>query len=139
MDHAGWKQLAEEWVVDAKAMLDAGRWWCAYYVAGYAVECALKACVLKFVWESGVIFDDPKFGGLCRTHDLSALMKLANLEGHFGPARGASGRLEVHWGVVKDWTEESRYQRKSEKEARALYEAITDDPDGVLTWIKSRL
>jgi HEPN domain-containing protein len=37
------RQLADEWVVDAKLLLDAGRWHAAYYLAGYAVECGLKA------------------------------------------------------------------------------------------------
>jgi len=42
-------QLAEDRVLDAKALLDAGRWSGAYYLAGYAIECGLKACVLAYV------------------------------------------------------------------------------------------
>jgi HEPN domain-containing protein len=38
--------MTEERLKDAKALLDGGRWEFAYYVAGYAVECGLKSCIL---------------------------------------------------------------------------------------------
>jgi hypothetical protein len=41
------QQLAEERVRDAEALLNAGQWSGAYYLAGYAVEFALKACIAK--------------------------------------------------------------------------------------------
>jgi HEPN domain-containing protein len=41
------QQLAEERVRDAKALPNAGQWSGAYYLAGYAVECGLKACIAK--------------------------------------------------------------------------------------------
>ena len=46
--------------------------------------------------------------------------------------------LEVNWGVVKDWTEESRYERKTQAEAQELIAAITDAAHGVLPWIRQR-
>ena len=74
----------------------------------------------------------------CWTHDLPKLVNLAGLDSEFGASRGANSRLEVFWGVVKDWTENSRYQCKGEMDAKELYLAITDDPDGVLLWIRPR-
>ena len=41
-----WQEFAERWLIDAKHLLDNHRWAAAYYLAGYAVECGLKACVL---------------------------------------------------------------------------------------------
>ena len=32
---------------DAKALLDASRWRCAIYIAGYAVECLLKTKLMQ--------------------------------------------------------------------------------------------
>jgi len=122
--------------VDAKALLDAHRWAGAYYLAGYAVECALKSCVLAYVERSGIIFEDPKFLAGCRTHDLKDLMKLANLEAHFGPARGANPKLDDFWETVSAWTEESRYEQRGQADAELLYEAITNNSDGVLQWIR---
>jgi len=42
-----------------------------------------------------------------------------------------------NWKTVKRWTVTSRYESKSEVEARNLYEAITADPNGVLRWIRN--
>lgn len=39
--------LAEERARDAEALLNAGRWSGAFYLAGYAIECGLKACIAK--------------------------------------------------------------------------------------------
>ncbi|MSU78452.1 MAG: HEPN domain-containing protein [Gemmataceae bacterium] len=41
------QQLAQERVRDADSLLKAGQWSGAYYLAGYAVECGLKACIAK--------------------------------------------------------------------------------------------
>src|SRR2546425_2666201 len=39
--------LAEERLSDAQVLLANGRFGAAYYLAGYAIECALKACIAK--------------------------------------------------------------------------------------------
>jgi hypothetical protein len=72
------RQLGQERILDAKALLAARRWSGAYYLAGYAVECALKACVLGFVEKTGVIFEDRKYAERCCTHDLEDLPQLAD-------------------------------------------------------------
>lgn len=41
------QKLANVRLSDAKALLRLKRFDAAYYVAGYAVECALKACICK--------------------------------------------------------------------------------------------
>jgi hypothetical protein len=130
------RQLAQEWVLDAKALLDAGRWPGAYYLAGYAVECGLKACILAFVEKTGAIFTDRKFLEGCWTHELDRLMTTAGLQAELGIAIQANPALGRLWAVVKDWRETSRYQPKAELDARQLYEAITHDSNRVLKWIE---
>jgi len=44
--------------------------------------------------------------------------------------------LELSWNLVVHWTEISRYEKHSDKEAEDLYSAITDSNHGVLKWIK---
>jgi HEPN domain-containing protein len=39
--------LAEDRLKDAEVLLANGRFGAAYYLAGYAVECGLKACVFE--------------------------------------------------------------------------------------------
>ncbi len=38
--------MAQERILDAEALINGDRWAYAFYVAGYAVECALKSCIL---------------------------------------------------------------------------------------------
>jgi hypothetical protein len=128
--------MTEDRLLDAQALLGGSRWAAAYYLAGYAVECGLKACVLALVERRGVIFDDPKFAGAVRTHRLPDLVRLADLEQLFGIARGGNRDLEDNWLIVGGWSEESRYQWHNQQEAEQLYEAITNSPNGVLQWIR---
>jgi hypothetical protein len=133
-----WQQLAERWLVDAKSLLDVHRWSAAYYVAGYAVECGLKACVLaRVAAEAEVIFEDKKFSEKCWTHSLLELVKLAGLEATRLADVAANPVFGQNWLVVKEWSEKTRYQTKSHQKAKKLYNAITDNSNGVMQWIRA--
>ncbi|MCU1273425.1 MAG: hypothetical protein JWO48_856 [Bryobacterales bacterium] len=45
--------------------------------------------------------------------------------------------LKLSWATVKDWSEDSRYEDRTRKEATAIIEAIEDAQHGVLEWIKA--
>jgi hypothetical protein len=110
-------------------------------MCGYAVECGLKACLLRYVGESAAIFGEPGYLKRlqdCWTHDLAKLVNLAGLDADFGAACGANAALADFWNFTKDWTEASRYEEKSEADARRLYEAVSHNPNGVFRWIQSR-
>ena len=47
MDRAQFQQLADLRLRDAEVLLAAGQWAAAYYLLGYCIECALKACIAK--------------------------------------------------------------------------------------------
>ncbi|MFO0960409.1 MAG: hypothetical protein U0800_23735 [Isosphaeraceae bacterium] len=138
MNRSRLRMLAEGRVLEAQALLDAGFWAGAYYLAGYAVECGLKACVLAYIEDTGVIFQDRRFSDKCWTHDVEELVKLAGLERDRGLDISANPVLGVNWMVVKDWDEGSRYSQWTELQARKLFEAITSPTDGVLPWIRAR-
>ncbi len=138
VNKAEWQQLAERWIADAKALLDAHRWSAAYYLAGYAVECGLKACILtRVVARAEVIFEDKKFSEKCWTHSVLDLVRLAGLEAARETDSLANPALGKNWLVVKDWNEQYRYRTTSHQKAKKLYEAITDPPNGVMSWIKA--
>jgi HEPN domain-containing protein len=130
------QRLANERINDAKVLLNARRWSAAYYLAGYAVECALKACIAKLMKSEE--FPDKKFAEKCWTHNLTQLLDLSSLEADFDAALRADPDLRKNWDTVKEWKEESRYARKLKTEAENLYEAITDKKHGVLSWLKLR-
>jgi HEPN domain-containing protein len=133
--------LAELRLEDAEELLHIKRWACGYYVAGYAVECALKALIVREAERTGAVFDDKKAAiqllDSFFIHDLERLFKAAGLEVDFGMARGANPALNTVWQVVKGWTEASRYEQKTQPEAEALVQAVNDDPDGVMKWIRN--
>jgi HEPN domain-containing protein len=130
------RQIAEDRILDAGCLLANGRWAGAYYLAGYAVECGLKACILAYVEAEGAIFQDKKYSEKCWTHNLEDLLVLANLKPTLDADVAANPALSANWSVAKDWKETSRYQQKTQALAQGIYEAITNDPDGVLKWIQ---
>lgn len=138
MNRAELQQLAEDRILDAAALLAAGRWSGAYYLTGYAVECGLKACILLHVQNTGAIFLDKKYAEKCWTHELETLLVLANLKPAFDRDTAANVVLSGNWGVAKDWTETSRYEQKTQAQAQAMYDAVAAHPDGVLPWIRMR-
>ncbi len=134
------QSLAKTRLKDAKALLGRKRWAAAYYMTGYVIECALKSCILKYLEATGILFSDRDYLkklGDCWTHDFTKLMNLAGLDKDFGVARGANSALDAFWTVAIAWRETSRYEEKTEAQARELYEAVSHDPDGVFRWIQS--
>lgn len=133
--------MAGERIGDVKALLDGKRWEFAYYVAGYAVECSLKSCLLARMIHTGWVFQEKAKLDECLTHDFLKLIQLAGLKGELdarlADSAVAGGEFVMNWNTVTKWKVTSRYVVKSEAEATALYAAITDVPHGVLPWIRN--
>ena len=136
MNRKDLQALADLRVVDAKILLDAGRFSAAYYLLGYAVECALKACVAKQIKEHD--FPDKQLVLDSYTHNLDQLLRISGVKPHFDKRIKTDKSLEVNWTTVKDWTEATRYDNNiAEVRARDLLRAVTDTTSGVLTWLKT--
>jgi HEPN domain-containing protein len=136
VNRAEFKNLARVRLEDAKVLLRRGRASAAYYIAGYAVECALKACIAKRTRRSE--FPPKNSSSRFYTHELGKLLKeidtqLANTL-NSEVMRGSS--LGKNWKTVSGWDEESRYDADAGKDARDLIKAIEDPQDGVLECIK---
>ena len=134
---AEFQVLAEQRLVEAKALLDLEKWDGAYYLAGYAVELALKACIIKTLMATDA-FPDREFSKNCYTHVIETLVKLAKLDEALKLAMDTDRYLFNNWTTVRDWSEQKRYHRIDKTEAEALYAAIADDTHGVLPWIKTQ-
>ena len=119
--------------MEGHVLLDAGFPDGAYYLAGYAVECALKACIAKRTQQFD--FPDKKLVNESHTHNLKALLELAELRDDLN---AASIEVRNRWLIVQDWSEASRYQHHEERRARSLLEAVEDQSGGVLPWIRQR-
>jgi hypothetical protein len=138
MNRADFQALTDVRIDEAQALLSLtpSRPDAAYYLAGYAVECALKAAIAKLI--SQYDWPEKSFVNSIHTHDIFALVRFAGFEvdrmtdGAANPIRGNN------WLIVDRWSEHSRYERHTDAEAAELINAITDSTDGVLPWIKAR-
>jgi hypothetical protein len=118
-------------VREARLLLRGSEWSGAYYLVGYAVECALKARLAR----DFRAFRMPDKDDVNRsyTHDLEFLAKQAGLNVLIATA---GGNLSRNWNVVVSWRETSRYETRTETQAREIFRAVTDRNDGVLPWLK---
>ncbi len=122
---------------EAKTLLDAQKYPGAYYLIGYAVECALKACVAKQVKKYD--FPEKSLANEVFTHDLEKLLRVAGLTKVFEDDKKINPALELNWAIVKDWSETDRYNLSITRvEARDMYSACSARTNGILRWIKER-
>ena len=106
----------------------------AYYLAGYAVECAIKACIAKETQRSE--FPEKKRVVDSHTHNLKELLKLAHIEDERTARARTDEDFRKNWDVVLSWSEQSRYWRLSAESAQKLLNAVGDRRYGAISWVK---
>lgn len=122
------QQLSELRLGEAQLLLSGGSPSGAYYLAGYAVECALKAYIAKAtVAES---FPDRQRVTDAHTHDLAKLLRLAGLNKQLESSPNDS--LATAWELTLKWSEASRYMIWKQDQAEALVTAIKGE---VILWL----
>lgn len=135
MNRKDFQNLARQRIRDARVLLRAGCPAAAYYLAGYAVECALKACIARKTRRHE--FPDKDVVNQSWTHKLEQLIKVAGLEQERDRERKVNPAFETNWGIVKDWDEDHRYDLGIEnKAARDLLRAIAAPRMGLLAWLR---
>ena len=136
MNRDSFREISRLRQKEAQALLKTGHYPGAYYLAGYAVECALKACIARQTRRND--FPDKKFAEKAWTHDLEQLVRAAGLAPELEKAK-KDGAFELNWAMVKDWSESSRYESKiSRDQAKNFYSACVSRKHGILSWIKKR-
>jgi HEPN domain-containing protein len=119
---------------EAKALLRMRHPDGAYYLAGYAVECALKACIAKTTVRYD--FPDKKKVDDSHTHSLEKLIKVAKLEAAWSQRVRIDSRFRTSWEIVQSWSELSRYKKHDLETAKEFIAAVNDRGYGVMAWIK---
>jgi HEPN domain-containing protein len=127
------QQLARCRLAEAKLLAEQGHPSGAYYLAGYAIECALKA-IIAGRFQAHVIPDKNLVNSIY-THNLSDLLRLSGLQTEF--EQGAPDMVKS-WDVIKKWSENARYVTCDEQVAAALLDAIGGDDEGIFQWLSSR-
>jgi hypothetical protein len=141
------QKSAESRIEEARILIENNQWTGSYYLTGFGVECALKACLARAVREYD--YPDKKFVNDMYQHKLQKLVQLdAGLWVALQTDMNNDPNLEVNWNIVKDWDDEKRYDivREQEarydivrkQEARVLYAAAADLRSGVMQWIQGK-
>lgn len=136
MNRSELQALATLRLREARVLFKAKQYSGAYYLAGYSVECALKACIARQTQRFD--FPDKKRAENSYSHQPSGLLKVADLEKDLQADMKANTKLQASWDQVNSWSEQSRYKLWSQAEANAMIEAAGRRQDGVLPWIKQR-
>lgn len=126
------RDLAKYRLAEAKLLAERGHPSGAYYLAGYAIECALKA-IIAGRFRANEIPDKGLVNSIY-THNLSDLLRLAGLQTELQ----AESELVESWDIVKRWSENARYATCDGEVAEALLQAIGGDDRGIFQWLTSR-
>ena len=127
--------LAKLRLREAGVLLKHGLYDGAYHVAGFAVECGLKACIAKKTLRFQ--FPDKDYAKSVFTHSLTDLVKYAELTSALQQAKKI-GAFDVNWSIVIKWDPEQRYQiTKTLIDADGIYKAIASRNHGILKWIRT--
>jgi hypothetical protein len=133
LNRSDFQELAELHLQHANALLDAQLY--SYYMCGYVVECALKACICKKTNQFD-FYPRPDQARDAWTHKYAKLIGLADVVKKLDDDRRADVTLNIYWNTVEGWSENSRYEPSGKKEAEDLLAAVSDPVHGVLACIK---
>ena len=121
---------------EAEALYSARLFDGSVYVAGYAVELALKARICRLLDLANYPLE---LGQAFRVHNLEQLKALAGLTSQIDPIKNKD--LFDNWSRAVDWDPEQRYHapgRYNAVTAKVILDSIRAKPNGVLTWLSKR-
>lgn len=120
-------------IEDARLLFAHRRFSNAYYLYGYGVELALKACIARQIVaetipDSSVLkgFLDHNFGRLIGLSGLSKPLKVQRRDPEF----------DSRWSIVSEWSVDSRYDMIDVVTATAMTDAVENAAHGVFPWLK---
>lgn len=128
MNRRDFQELSNVRLKEARALLAGGHWDGAYYLAGYAVECALKACIAKGTDRYAFPDKDKVFKSY--THNFGTLVGVAEIQRALGAKISQDPTFRRNWEITLEWSEESRYKRHTATDAQDLVKAIADRQPG---------
>jgi hypothetical protein len=128
------EKLAQLRLDDAVLLFESGRSSSAYYLCGYAVELALKACIAKLIQPN--VIPDKAFITAIYTHRFENLLSTAGLQPQFQADVKADPQFGAYWAIASKWTEESRYEFWDSMSAAAMIQSVHDPNHGVFQWVR---
>lgn len=133
------KAISKSRLKSAKTLMASGDYDGAVYLMGYCFECALKAVICKRL--NFINYPDKSGDGekvnIFKTHKFDILLALSGMEQDFNLNLSPSRRVE-NWSTLTKWNTEIRYEpigTHTKPEAERMHTALTEKPEGILTWI----
>ena len=120
---------------DAVILVQNGRYSNAYYLAGYAVELGLKACIARHIHAETI--PDKYFIKKILDHRFQVLIGLAGLATELKDQIDKDSDFAANWAIVSEWLPDARYESSDVTSAQTLITAIAHPESGVLQWIKT--
>jgi HEPN domain-containing protein len=135
MNRADFRRLAGMRLREAQILLKNRQYSGAYYLCGYAVECALKACIAK---RTGRYEFPPDRRTVERlySHDLAGLAIEAGLDDLIRSNGTAHPDFLNNWAITKNWSEQARCVTWSAADAKDLLSSVSEPNHGVLKWLE---
>lgn len=130
------QQLARLRLREAEALYQAGLYDGCVYLAGYAVELALKARICRLLGLKNYPLEPAQ---AFKIHDLEQLTILAGLSTQIDATKNLD--LFNNWSHAIKWNPEQRYEASGKYDAvtaKLLLDSIRSKPNGVLTWLSKR-
>lgn len=135
MNRNDFQKLAILRLKEAEALLKNRCYEGAYYLSGYSIECALKACIAKKT--KRYEFPNKNRVNSSYVHDLNKLIDVAELTKELNEEMKLNNNFADYWNTIKDWSEKDRYKNNINKQyAEGRIIAITDNDNGILKWLK---
>jgi hypothetical protein len=128
------RAMAQTKLDDAILLLKNRRFSSAYYLSGYAVELGLKACITVQI--AADTLPDKAFITKVYDHRLPILVGLAGLTAQLTQQQNSDVNFAANWALVAQWSPESRYETTDPYTAQTMLDAISNQPSGVLEWIR---
>jgi hypothetical protein len=137
-DRETFRQLASLRLEEAKLLLRENQPSGAYNLAGYAIECAIKASISAGFRANEI--PDWRFVRNIYSHDLASLLDLAGLESDLKTAMRTDVGLRDGWTTIRNWSEQSRYSIWTYNDASAMIDAVAGrhDVKGIFQWLSER-
>jgi hypothetical protein len=128
-DRATLLRLSQDRLGEARLLLANGFPSGAYYLVGYALECALKAVIARQFRADEI----PELKRVNRiySHDLGQLLDVAGLRSEFEVEVASRSDLKARWAIAMEWSERARYEIWTHDRASAILDAIGGD-EGLL-------
>jgi hypothetical protein len=129
------RAAAQSKLDDAVILLNHQRYSNAYYLAGYAVEIGLKACIAAQITAETI--PDAVFIKNIFNHHFPTLVGLAGLAPVLKERQDKDANFAANWTLCGEWRPDKRYESIDSTSSQYLLTAIADKTSGVFEWIKT--